>query len=259
MKKVSLEMSVYREVKNIFYDLKESGRVCYVALRILCKDDVELFATPETILYALNGESKKISTKDRKLIKEGLEDLQENNFIILNEISRNKYSINPNGIKIDSSDKALFFTIPICYINKISKQSNWIDLLNYYLFLCSTMNISSKVSFWNYEKIMEHCNVSKNTISNRNKKLEELEVLHIERIKGNANNGEIVNTSNNYSLPEDKENAKSMANEILKKKIKEYNRDNPKERPIFSIMMDDELICDEVKANNIYSEKSLPF
>lgn len=234
MRKVSLLMVAYRELRNEYYCLSDYGKYVYLGLRIMYKEDTEIVVSAETLDYMITGKSRRLTTAQRNGIADGLKELEGCNLIKIKETFGKNFVVLTNGLKIDENDsgkKDLYFQVPIEFVNKVASQKNGLKLVNYYLLLLSSINIKSKVSFNGMEYFQEFDGVSRKAMYERNNKLLELGVIEIiSSEKSRDLEGKLVATSNTYAQVGDKSLAMQKSEEILSKKVSDANKEIKKNR-----------------------------
>lgn len=219
---VKLQMNMFKEVKNVCYNLSTNETYCYVALRMILKniDDYKII-TLNDLTTATTNTYKPLNTHTRNNLIDGLNGLQNKELITYNVISKRKYKINVKNIMINDT---LFFNVPSEYINLVSTQNNSFNLLGYYIFMLSTINIKTNLGYMSQNKITEYLNINRTTQTRNNNILISLGIFSIHSRSSVDMNGNFINATNVYCLPKYKD--ESLDNDIngLNKKIKNKNK-----------------------------------
>lgn len=199
MKQIKIEIALLREVKGQHLKLNENGMFVYTSLRLLLKDDLATRLTYKSIYLSLrNDKNISVPTNIRNNIKDGLQQLVDNNFIALEQLDKSTLLIDPINMSIQKN--IMFFSVPLENINKIMEQKNCIDLLYKYLYIVSTINLSSNIGFMSQINIAENLEVSTSTIKRAFKTFCDLEILFKSSRSSLNKKGEFINMTNIYSL-----------------------------------------------------------
>lgn len=234
MESIRLNMSLLRDMNNGKKPIKSEYAVfCAVAIYKNYKDGVDYNFTPKILYNLMLNKEANARVKDTTIkgIKDGLEELQSKNWIDY-KVSGNTYIVTSARL-FTPKDNDKYFTTPLSYINKVVIQRGGISLLKHYLYLLSTINLGTRVGFNSRETISENLGVaSLKTITQRNKKLEELGVICFKERKGKDANNNFINMTNVYYLPEDASgnNVEGYIEDTILDRTKEINKGIAKER-----------------------------
>ena len=146
----------------------------------------KFFVSTDTIGYYLAGRFID-SQKDKNLIKgikKGLESLIKEQDIVVFEQNRNSYLVDSKSCYIDTKEHK-FVIVKLWEIQRIfsSTGAYGFGLLRFWVNIAGTINRNSKSWHMTQDDMVNNWNMSKNTVNEYLRKLEELKLLYIFRSK----------------------------------------------------------------------------
>lgn len=209
-------------------DLSNNALLTYIGLAICMKQGMDYIYADKNILYFyLSGTLSSIPRRFDENLKYGLKELIDKKIIFCKKKSNNAYYIDINNFTVSQEDNYI-----IIYLSEIQSiiSSNYqgrIGLLCYYAGLLSTFILKNKIKdvreqdkynnilgMISQEYISDILNVSKHTIIEYTKTLEELKLLYVSRcsFKFKDKYGKIKRHNNIYGRYADKDLIDEFAN-----------------------------------------------
>lgn len=228
MDTIRLKMSLFRKVKSDKQPLKsEYAAFCAVGIYMHYKEGIDYCFTPRIFYNNLLGKElgAKVKSVHTEGIKRGLEELKQKKWIDYVIVGKT-YCVTWADI---FNEEELWFSVPIEYIDKVVNTKSGVKLLYYYLFLLSTINIEKKCGFMSQENISNTLGIPTRTLSDRNKKLKDLEVICFKQRSDKNIKGQFINLTSLYYLPENENVIKNFKEESLSKEVQKINEEIMKE------------------------------
>lgn len=211
-------MQVYIRSDFSQSDYSDEAVAVYIALRrILRRDEPKYYITINMIYYTLRGTLQN-QTYDRYFvdkIKSGLNELINSGLVSCEEvISMSEFILDLTQLELNtkktSETKHFFTVIEDTEIHTIMNSNNKhkFKLLRYFVFLVSTFNNVSQIGFTPLEYMEDKIKVSKKTLINYNRILEEMKLIYTYRSDMCVRNNEtteIKRITNTYGRYADKD------------------------------------------------------
>ena len=116
---------------------------------------------------------------NRKLINDCIQYILDNGLLTGSKLCNNKYEL--YNIEIDLKS-GKYYSVDYDDINKIiniKDKCNRLDLIDYYIYLVSTINYHTKVGFTSIKTLSKRCGISTVTICKYNKILKDNNIIHM--------------------------------------------------------------------------------